>query len=303
MNFQTVDYIIAIAEERNISRAAERLHVTQQTLSAHLTSLEKELGCRLFVRHVPLEITCAGEEFLKYARAIREQLVRMRHTFDAINGEEQGILRIGITGNRGRTALFPVLLEFRKMHPGIQLRIVEGTNEVLVKKLEQGEIDVGISDFSGAHPAIRVEHFYRERVIFVVRNDLFSGIYREQTEEVIRRIEEQEEWGLLQDCPILLGHAEDVAGRLARRLICTFDTPPLIAAEAQSMSLLLELCAAGMGGCFCPDVIAKRLLPEVKRKELLLLTLGTKAEYDIGIGWKTEWHVIDAFVETARRNV
>lgn len=303
MNFQTVDYIIAIAEERNISRAAERLHITQQTLSAHLTSLEKELGCRLFVRHVPLEITYAGEEFLKYARAIREQLVKMRHTFDAINGEEQGVLRIGITGNRGRTVLFPVLLEFRKTHPGIQLKIVEGTNEVLVKKLEQGEIDVCISDFSGAHPGIRVEHFYREHVIFVVRNDLFSGIYREQTDEVICRIQQREEWRLLQDCPLLLGHEQDVAGRLARRLIYTFDTPPSIAAEAQSMSLLLELCAAGMGGCFCPDVIAKRLLPEEKRKELLLLTLGEKAEYDIGIGWKTDWHVIDAFVETARKNV
>lgn len=300
MNFQSVDYIIAVAEEMSISRAAKRLHITQQTLSAHLAALETELGCRLFVRHVPLEITYAGEEFLKYARTIREQLIKMRHTFEAISKEEKGILKIGITSNRGRTVLFPVLLAFRKAHPGIELKIVEDTNETLIQKLEKGEIDIGISDFSGEHPGIRVEYFYREHVIFVVRRDLFNGIYGENTQDVIRRIREQGEGRLLQDCPILLGHEQDVAGRLARRLIGTFDTPPLVAAEAQSMSLLLEMCAAGLGGCFCPDVIAEGLLPEEKRRELLFINLGQKAEYDIGLGWKTEWHLIDAFVQAAK---
>ena len=71
MNLQTMEYLIAVAEEQSISKAAERLHITQQTLSAHLASVEEELGCRLFERRVPLKITYAGEEFLKYARLIQ----------------------------------------------------------------------------------------------------------------------------------------------------------------------------------------------------------------------------------------
>lgn len=300
MNFQTVDYIIAIAEELSISKAAERLHITQQTLSAHLSSLEKELGCRLFVRHVPLEITYAGEEFLKYARAIRDQMTNMQRTFDAIKGEKKGILKIGITGNRARTVLFPVLLKFRKKYPGIELKIVEGTNEILVQKLEKGEIDIGISDFSGEHPGIRIEHFYKESVIFVIRKDLFSEIYNENAEKILYRIQMRGEGSLLQECPLLLGHEQDVAGCLARRLIHTFENPPIIAAEAQSMSLLLEMSVSGLGGCFCPDVIAEKLLPEEVKKDLWLISLGKKAEYDIGIGWKDNWDLIDAFVQTAK---
>lgn len=303
MNFQTVDYIIAIAEEMSISKAAERLHITQQTLSAHLASLESELGCRLFVRHVPLEITYEGEEFLKYARAIRDQITSMHRTFDAIKGEEKGILKIGITANRARTVLFPVLIRFRRQHPGIELKIVEGTNEILVQKLEKGEIDIGISDFSGEHPGIRIEHFYKESVIFVVRKNLFSVIYGEQAENVLYRIQNQGEWKFLQKCPLLLGHEQDVAGSLARKLIHTFENPPVIAAEAQSVSFLLEMCVAGLGGCFCPDVIAEKLLPSEKKKDLWLVGLGKKAEYDIGIGWKNEWKLIDDFVRTAKSEI
>lgn len=303
MNFQTMDYVIAVAEEKNISRAAERLHITQQTLSAHLAALEKEIGCKLFERHVPLEITYAGEEFLKYAYVIREQIVMLHHTFDEISGGEKGIFKIGITSNRGRTVLLPIILEFSKMYPRVELKIVEETNELLVQKLEKGEIDIGISDFSAGHAGINVEHFYRESVVFVVRRDLFAEKYGSKFETVIRAIQDEAEYGLLAKCPLLLGHEQDVAGKFARRLIKTFSSPPFIKAEAQGMSLLLEMCAAGMGGCFCPNVIAEGILPEKKEKDFLFITLGEKAEYDIGIGWKREWNLIRSFVNTAHRQM
>lgn len=54
MNFQTMEYFIALARERSFTRAAEGLHITQQSLSAHIAGLEKEVGCPLLVRHVPL---------------------------------------------------------------------------------------------------------------------------------------------------------------------------------------------------------------------------------------------------------
>lgn len=67
MNFLSMDYFIMVAKERSFTKAAKRLGITQQTLSAHIASLEREVGCDLFVRHVPLELTYAGETFLRYA--------------------------------------------------------------------------------------------------------------------------------------------------------------------------------------------------------------------------------------------
>lgn len=61
MNFMSLDYFIMVARERSFTKAAARLHVTQQTLSTHIATLEKEIGSTLLVRHVPLELTYAGD--------------------------------------------------------------------------------------------------------------------------------------------------------------------------------------------------------------------------------------------------
>ena len=74
MNFQSIQYFLQTAKKKSFSLAAQDLYITQQTLSASVASLEKELGCRLFVRHVPLELTYAGEVFLRHAMALQEKL-------------------------------------------------------------------------------------------------------------------------------------------------------------------------------------------------------------------------------------
>ena len=70
MNFHSLDYFLMLAREKNFTRAAEALHITQQSLSSHIAGLEKELGCTLLVRRTPLELTYAGRTFLRYAESI-----------------------------------------------------------------------------------------------------------------------------------------------------------------------------------------------------------------------------------------
>lgn len=67
MNFSSMEYFAVLAQELSFTRAAERLHFTQQSLSSHIAGMEKELGCQLVVRHVPLELTYAGQTLLRYA--------------------------------------------------------------------------------------------------------------------------------------------------------------------------------------------------------------------------------------------
>lgn len=69
MNFQSISYFIVLAREKNFTRAAEKLHMTQQALSASMASLEKEWGMPFFLRHVPLELTNGGRVFYEYASA------------------------------------------------------------------------------------------------------------------------------------------------------------------------------------------------------------------------------------------
>ena len=82
MNFLTMEYFLSIAEHRNITKAAAELHITQQTLSAHLTALEKELDTKLFIRSSPMELTHVGTVFLKHAAIIFENYQDGENTID-----------------------------------------------------------------------------------------------------------------------------------------------------------------------------------------------------------------------------
>ena len=301
MNLQSMDYVITTAEEKSITKAAERLHITQQTLSAHICALEEELGCQLFVRHVPLEITFAGREFLKYAHSIQNEVKGLRRTFDEITGEERGILKVGVTHVRGEIILPEMIMDFSRKHPGINLKIIEDANDVLIQKLKKGEIDLCISDFATEQSKIQYVDLYREKVVFVCQKQLFHKIYGEEADEVLRRIEQEADFKILARCPMLISHAMDIAGRYARKWIATFDDIPQIKVEASNVELLLRLCRSGLGGCFCPDIILRDVFSREQMKDMLVISLGKESEYDIRIGWKDDWRVISAFVESAKR--
>ena len=95
MNFSSLEYFQVLCQERNFTRASERLHLTQQSLSAHIAGLEKELGCQLIVRHVPLELTYGGKALLQYAESFLKAHEAMRREFCDISQNQKGVLRPG----------------------------------------------------------------------------------------------------------------------------------------------------------------------------------------------------------------
>ena len=107
MNFQSLHYFIMLAREKNFTRAAEKLHISQQTLSASIAALERELNCKLIIRHVPLELTYGGRTFFHYALSLTGEEESMRRSLLDIAEEKTGELRIGVGYVRGRTLLPP----------------------------------------------------------------------------------------------------------------------------------------------------------------------------------------------------
>ena len=95
MNFSSMKYFTVLARERNFTRAAEQLHITQQSLSSHIAGLEKEFGCKLIIRHVPLELTYAGEVFLRYAEDFNNKETELKREFSDISQNQAALLRIG----------------------------------------------------------------------------------------------------------------------------------------------------------------------------------------------------------------
>src|SRR5437879_5132297 len=118
-------YFVAVAEELNFGRAAQRLHIVQPAVSQQVSRLERELGVRLFdrtSRHVRL--TAAGERLLPESRAALAAAATVRRIAADISAGADGVLRLGTSQGLGRH-LDRVLERLRDAAPGLQVRLVD----------------------------------------------------------------------------------------------------------------------------------------------------------------------------------
>jgi LysR family hca operon transcriptional activator len=143
MDLRYLRYFIVVAEELNFSRAAERLHTAQPSLSNQIRSLEEIVGTPLFYRNRHrVELSTAGHAFLEEARRIVQDVEFAMERTRKIALAEAGRLSIGfIPGTE--VAVFPhVLTRLRQEYPGLQCDLVTGRNEELIDALQRGIVNV-----------------------------------------------------------------------------------------------------------------------------------------------------------------
>ncbi|MBF0975671.1 MAG: LysR family transcriptional regulator, partial [Atopobium sp.] len=211
MNFQTMDYFVAVAEEKSFTKAAERLSVTQQTLSANIAAAEKELGSKLLERTVPLSLTFAGEEFLRYARRFQAQRRAMDQEFLDIAGNERGRLRVGVTATRGHIIMPRSIAAFQKLHPNISIELDEGENDELVEWLSEGQLDLIVATVNSSSYDLVVKKLFDEKIVLVVSQALLESLYADKVDSVVAQVKKTGKLTALEACPFLTVGKRDIA--------------------------------------------------------------------------------------------
>ena len=303
MNFTSLSYFEMLANERSFTRAAQRLHITQQSLSSNIAKLEQELGCQLVIRHVPLELTYAGEVLLRYAATFREEYTAMQQEFCDISQNQHGVLKVGVTYTRGRTILPEIILAFQREFPAIRIDLVEDSNDGLRQRLVNGDVDVAIANFPESIPGITFSEFYREEIVFLVSRTLFESIYGDEFEDIMKRFDNGD-YSAFAECPLILNSVDDIGGHVERALLKRAGIlHPRVRATSNNVETLLGLCVRGVGACFSPETLARSSLSKEQLASLLLLRLGKAARYPISFGYQKQsyqWSIIDSFMDIAK---
>ncbi|MEU8530153.1 LysR substrate-binding domain-containing protein [Streptomyces sp. NPDC048629] len=170
MQFQQLQYFVAVAETRHFTRAAERVHVSQPSLSQQIKALEKELGAELFSRaRGNIALTDAGEALLPLARRILADTDTARHEVQELVQLRRGRVRLGATPSLCTGLLPDVLRAFHDRHPGIRLLIEEGGSHDLVRQLARGALDLAlvVLPLPAASPALTTVELLREDLVVV----------------------------------------------------------------------------------------------------------------------------------------
>lgn len=143
MNIRDLQYLTIIAEENNITRAAQRLFISQPSLSQVLKKVEAELDTTLFCRTADgLQPTFVGEEFLARADEILTSYRKLQHFISDVNELHTGRLNIGVPYYLNGSFLSEILPSFSDKYPGIDVHVTQQTDLELETMLSQGSLDL-----------------------------------------------------------------------------------------------------------------------------------------------------------------
>lgn len=143
MEIRVLQYFLTIAQEENISRAAEVLHITQPTLSRQIHQLEEELGTQLFLRGRRLTLTDGGILLKHHVEEILALVDKTLSDFQH-QGEVCGTISIGSGGLSASQFLPPVMQAFRTRYPQVRFEFYTNSAEYIIERLNQGLLDFGL---------------------------------------------------------------------------------------------------------------------------------------------------------------
>jgi DNA-binding transcriptional LysR family regulator len=143
MELRQLRYLVALADERSFTRAAEREHIAQPALSQQIQKLEQELGLPLVERTTRrVSITDAGELLVARARRVLTELESARQELDRVRGIQTGRVTVGAMNTMGPVDITLVLADFHKRHPQVELTVREDNSDALAEMLRVDALDL-----------------------------------------------------------------------------------------------------------------------------------------------------------------
>ncbi|CAM3682182.1 LysR family transcriptional regulator [Rouxiella silvae] len=273
MDVRTLRYFVEVVRQQSFTRAAEKLFVTQPTISKMLRNLEDELECTLLIREGRrLRLTDSGQALYQRGLKILEEFRQLEAELEDINDVKRGLLRLGVPPMVG-TQMAPLIGEFRQNYPGIELIISEFGGLTVQQAVLSGELDLALTALP-IDPSLPITSqllFSHPLCVVVPR----TPYWLERSSVAISELAEES----------ILIYNEDFV--LYRQLLDAFSAhgfTPKIAARSGQWDFLAAMVQAGMGVAILPEPVCQRL----DATRLRWLPLAPTLLWQLGLIWRQD---------------
>ena len=267
MNFRNLQYFLAAAEEKNITRAARKLYISQQSLSGHIAKLEEELGVPLFERGPELKLTYAGERLVLLARQICSLEQEILRETGEISDRRRGRLRLGVSYTCGRSILPMILPAFCAAHPLVEISLMEGNHRQLNEWLARGEIDVLIGympiDVAGAQVSVILQ----ERLFLACPKPFSQQVFAGDEAAIRLARQEGADIRLFVDQPFILLKQGNRIRALLDAYAARLGFFPRVLLETENIETAFALAEQGMGITPYPELFLRTLHADFAEQE------------------------------------
>lgn len=250
MDLRQIEYILAIAEEKNITKAAEKLYITQSALNQFLLKLEHELHTPLFHRlHGELAPTEAGIIYIQYGEKImalkKEAYSRINDLTKCVSGQ----IRIGLTVERSGDLIIKVLPQFKQKYPTVVIDPVESNVISLVPLITHQSLDIAILTIAERlWKGLEYEHIINEELILAA--PLHHPLTQQYKEKPVIHLED------FQDIPFVLMNKSSTQRPLIDKIFAAHKIIPHIFIETATNATRLNLVRNGFAFSIIPEAHA-----------------------------------------------
>jgi DNA-binding transcriptional LysR family regulator len=272
VDFVTLRLFVAVADERSLTRAAEREHLALAAVSKRISDMEGQLGVTLLYRQPKgVELTPAGHALLHHARNLLDSLQQMDADLSEFSQGVKGHVRIHANTSAVIEFLPEDLSAFARLHPEVKIDLEERVSSDTLRALREGLTDIGI--FAGHMPAEDLQVFgYREDRLVLVTPREHSLARLESI--ALRDATGFDFIGLQQDASL---HA------LLQQSAQQMGTPLRLRIQVRSFEAICRMIHTGMGIGVLPEQVVRNYLPALDVAIIPLIDPWARRELKIGV--------------------
>jgi DNA-binding transcriptional LysR family regulator len=274
IDLRRLRYFVAVADTLHFGRAAAGLRVSQPPLSRAIQALEEEIGAPLFVRTKRrVALTAAGAALLPEAQRLLRQAGQLKEGAQRAARGETGTLALGCISAAAYNVLPELLPEFHRRYPGVRLALQEGTTDLQLTALRQGEVDLALVLPPVDDAALGYAPVFRDTLVAAL-----PAARREKRGRIPLKSLAQEPF-ILFPRKVGPGLYDLIVGFCQRA-----GFSPKIEQEAIQMQTIVSLVAAGMGVALVPAS-----LQQLRRTGVVYKPLAEKSPVvEIGLAWRRD---------------
>ena len=248
MDLNAYSAFLTVVEEMNVTRAAKRLFITQQSLSGQIKRLEEHYNVTLFQRRPYFKLTAEGEAMAFYAQQILDTERAMVSRFADLSQNATGILRLGLSHQRS-SAFFPgVWSRYHEEYGNISVRLQEKMTNQLLEDLRAGDLDLIVGVDIPQASDLTILPLAQEQMRCILNESLLQEYFPEDwMERTARYGEEGVDLMELKELPLILPASSNRLRYPIDQLFRVNNVMPHISLETGSHSLILQLGCQGDG--------------------------------------------------------
>lgn len=264
--FTNKHYVIAINEEGSFSKAAQRLHISQPSLSASVKRIEERISLSLFDRSTsPISLTEAGREYIRYALEIEEKERSFERYISDCTNTVSGYVKIGGSSLFSSFMLPFMIYKFNSIYPNVNFEIIEDSTKNLIEKLNLGAIDIIVDNAVINNNTIRSTVYKTETLLLAVPRD-FSindklANYRLSAKDIKLEKHLSDKYNVdlncFSDCPFILLNQENDTGKRANTLFEKHNFHPKTIFFLDQQVTAHNISRTGAGVTFVSDTLIK----------------------------------------------